>query len=156
MLGKLVEALEVQITDFFEDERNGGEMSDSVMADPGRSAIRYENLVRSKDRRMIDYPDGKTRSHFLTRGVYHKKMQPILTVISPGGESQSDDVIVHPEGSEEFVMVLKGEIEIEIGGEKIPIKEGDSFYFNGNTPHRWRNTGSQTAEVLFVWTPAVW
>jgi len=156
MLGKLVDALEARITDFFDEERTGNDVPDSPSVEQERSTISSECLVRSKDRRTIDYPDGKTRSHFLTRAVYHKKMQPIFTVIEPGGESQSDEDLVHPEGSEEFVIVLKGEIEFELRGEKFHILKGDSLYFDGNTPHKWRNVSDQTAEVLFVWTPAVW
>ncbi len=156
MLGKLVDALDAHITDFFDEDRGGVSVTESQSVESERAIISNECLVRVKDRRTIDYPDGKTRSHFLTRAVYHKKMQPIFTIIEPGGESQSDEDIIHPEGSEEFVIVLKGEIEFEINGEKFPIQKGDSLYFEGNIPHKWRNVTKETAEVLFVWTPAVW
>ena len=155
MLGKLVEALNVQITDFFQDNRDHlGEKN--VETEKSSKVTKSECLVARDERRTINYPDGKTRSHFLTRAVYQKKMQPILTVIDPGGESNWEEKIIHPEGSEEFLMVLKGEIDFEVHGKTYTIREGDSFYFDGNTPHRWKNKCQQTAEVLFVWTPAVW
>ncbi|WP_092223697.1 helix-turn-helix domain-containing protein [Desulforhopalus singaporensis] len=155
MLGKLVEALGVPITDFFQDNRAGSQETEGEM-ETSPAIIKSESLVKKGSRRTINYPDGKTKSHFLTRAVYQKKMQPILTVIEPGGDSNNEEKIVHPVGSEEFLMVVKGEIEFEVAGETYIMEEGDSFYFNGNTPHRWRNSGDETAEVLFVWTPAVW
>jgi quercetin dioxygenase-like cupin family protein len=54
------------------------------------------------------------------------------------------------------VLVLKGEVEFEIGTERLLLQEGDTLYFNGDIPHHWVNTGKETAEVLFVWTPPVW
>ena len=72
MLGKLSKALDGQIIDFFYDEQNN--QKDIVVGVGGPERIIAQNcLVTSDDRRTIDYPDGKTRSQFLTRAVYQKK-----------------------------------------------------------------------------------
>lgn len=65
-------------------------------------------------------------------------------------------MLSHPAGSEEFVLVLKGEIDFEIESEHIFLREGDTIYFNGEIPHSWVNNGKETAEILFVWTPPIW
>jgi len=154
MLRKLAEALNIQITDFFQDSQSTAGEGNST--NNIHKSSHYQNcLVTDNQRREISYPDGKTKSQFLTKAVYQKRMQPILTTIEPGG-SNSDDVITHPVGSEELLFVLNGEIDFEINNQKFTLKEGDTFYFDGNTPHRWTNNSDQTAEVLFVWTPAVW
>jgi quercetin dioxygenase-like cupin family protein len=62
----------------------------------------------------------------------------------------------HPKGAEEFVLVLRGEIDFEIGSKTVSLQQGDTLYFDGDLPHRWMNIGKETAEVLFVWTPPVW
>ena len=141
MLGRLAEALEIPVADLIRDE--GGE-------DRGNWHL------RKADRRTINYPDGKVTSQLLTKGVFQKKMQPLLSVIEPGGMLNDSEKMSHPKGAEEFVLVLKGDIEFEIGSKIIFLQQGDTLYFDGDLPHRWMNVGKETAEVLFVWTPPVW
>jgi len=141
MLGRLAEALEIPVADLVRDEGGG---------DQGNWHL------RKSDRRTIHYPDGKITSQLLTKGVFQKKMQPLLSVIEPGGMLNDSGNMSHPKGAEEFVLVLRGEIEFEIGSKIISLKQEDTLYFDGELPHRWKNIGKVTAEVLFVWTPPVW
>ncbi len=141
MLSRLADALEIRVVQLF------GE-------DPGEAQGNWH--LKKDDRRTIHYPDGKVTSVLLTRGVFQKKMQPLLSIIEPGGMRNDSENIAHAKGSEEFVWVLKGEIDFEIGRKNICLHEGDTLYFNGDISHRWMNNGNKTAEVLFVWTPPVW
>jgi transcriptional regulator with XRE-family HTH domain len=141
MLGRLAEALEIPVADLIRDEGDDE---------------RGNWHLRKADRRTINYPDGKVTSQLLTKGVFQKKMQPLLSVIEPGGMLNNSGKMSHPKGAEEFVLLLKGEIEFEIGSKTIFLQQGDTLYFDGDLPHRWMNIGKQTAEVLFVWTPPVW
>lgn len=141
MLGRLADALEVHVVDLFR-RNNRGEQGNWCL--------------RKTDRRSIQYPDGEVVSQLLTKGVFQKKMQPLLSVIKPGGKLDKSGTMVHPKGSEEFVLVLKGEVEFEIGTERLLLQEGDTLYFNGDISHHWVNIGKEAAEVLFVWTPPVW
>ena len=141
MLGRLAKALEIPVADLIRDESR---------EDQGNWHL------RKADRRTINYPDGMVTSQLLTKGVFQKKMQPLLSVIEPGGTLNDSGNMSHPKGAEEFVWVMKGEIEFEIGSKIISLQQGDTLYFDGELPHRWSNTGKETAEVLFVWTPPVW
>jgi quercetin dioxygenase-like cupin family protein len=141
MLGRLAEALEIPVADLIRD---------------GDGKDQGNWHLRKADRRTINYPDGKVISQLLTKGVFQKRMQPLLSVIEPGGMLDDAGDVSHPKGAEEFVWVLKGEIEFEIGSKIIPLQTGDTLYFDGALPHRWMNKGKETAEVLFVWTPPVW
>jgi len=105
---------------------------------------------------VIHYPDGKVIGQLLTRGVFQKKMQPVITIIKPGGTSDRISKLIHPPGSEEFVLVLEGEIDFWIGADYLTLQEGDTLYFKGDLPHGWANSGEKTASVLFTWTPPVW
>jgi len=156
MIGKLVKALDIPITDIFEGNLEEQDSPPPTAKGSAPSGTLFNHLVKKEGRRTITYPDGKILDQFLTRAVYQKKMQPILTFIEPGGESHSDETIEHPEETEEFLIVLKGKLDFDLAGEKICLQEGDSLYFDGALPHHWRNNGDQAAEVLFVWTPAVW
>jgi len=155
MLGRLVKALNAQMTDFFDDTaaNNGDPVLETSTS---RQHHAHNCLISEDERRTIYYPDGKTKSQFLTNAVYQKKMQPILTIIEPGGGSNSKDNIAHPEGSEEFLFVLNGEIDFKVENQRVTLRKGDTFYFDGTIPHRWKNNGNQVAEILFIWSPAVW
>jgi len=140
-LSRLAGALGVSVSELFRKASNDG--------------ARHQKL-RKNERRRIQYPDGKVVSELLTKGVFSKKMQPLISIIQPQGVMGSDDFISHPSGSEEFILVLKGEIYFEVGNEGTQLKEGDTIYFEGDLPHRWENRSNHQAEVLFIWTPPVW
>lgn len=76
-------------------------------------------------------------------------MEPHLFRITP--EAGSGESYAH-EG-EEFIYVLRGELEIALDGEQYRLKPGDSFYFESSTPHRWKNPGRKETFVLWVNTP---
>ena len=56
--------------------------------------------------------------------------------------------------SDEVAWVLAGEITFKIGDEVTVGGPGTCAFFPRNVPHAWKNTGSETARVLFLYTPA--
>src|SRR4029450_6570436 len=56
--------------------------------------------------------------------------------------------------SDEVAWVLAGEITFQIGDEVSVGGPGTCAFFPRNVPHAWKNTGSETGRVLFVYTPA--
>lgn len=141
MLYKIAGALEVPVSELFRPHDVGN--------------IRAFRLAKA-ERRTIRYPDGKVESELLTRGVFQKKMQPVISYIEPGGSLDDGDHIVHPPGSEEFVLIQKGELEFSFSDQTIVVREGDTLYFDGSQPHSWANRSTEPAVVLFVWTPPIW
>jgi len=76
-------------------------------------------------------------------------MEPHLFRIAP--DAGSGDSYSH-EG-EEFLYVLKGELQIALDGHEYRLKQGDSFYFESATPHHWKNPGSKETWLIWVNTP---
>ena len=72
-------------------------------------------------------------------------MEPHLFTIAPG--AGSGDSYAH-EG-EEFIFVLRGTLDISLEGEEYVLQAGDSFYFESNTPHTWRNSGKSRDSRCF-------
>jgi len=68
------------------------------------------------------------------------------------GEATSDQPNRHPE-SDQVLIVLEGELAGEIGGEKLPLKVGDSVIVKANTPHRFVNSGKARAVAFSVYAP---
>jgi DNA-binding transcriptional MerR regulator/quercetin dioxygenase-like cupin family protein len=102
--------------------------------------------VRPADRKVLEVGTG-VRMELLAWG--NTVMEPHLFRIAP--DAGSGDPYTH-EG-EEFIFVLRGDLEIAVDGEQYRLKPGDSFYFESATPHRWKNPGSKETWVLWVNTP---
>ncbi len=51
---------------------------------------------------------------------------------------------------EEFVHVLKGQVEVQVGDNVNKLKKGDSLHFNSGIKHDLRNTGKTDAELIVV------
>jgi DNA-binding transcriptional MerR regulator/quercetin dioxygenase-like cupin family protein len=103
-------------------------------------------IVRPKDRRVLGAGPG-VRMELLATGDL--VMEPHLFRIAPG--RGSGEAYTH-EG-EEFLYVLRGELEIALDGTKYRLKAGDSLYFDSSTSHHWVNPGKRNAEILWINTP---
>ena len=112
---------------------------DPSQSNPGR--------VRPTERKILEAGRG-VRMELLSWG--NTVMEPHLFRIAPSagsGESYSHE-------GEEFLFVLQGCLEIELeGGERHRLEQGDSFYFESSTQHRWSNPGGKEAHVIWVNTP---
>ena len=51
------------------------------------------------------------------------------------------------------VVALRGEGVLNVEQRKIPLKAGDAAHINRGTPHFFRNTGSEPAVALIVFSP---
>jgi DNA-binding transcriptional MerR regulator/quercetin dioxygenase-like cupin family protein len=102
--------------------------------------------VRPSQRKVLEAGFG-VRMELLAWG--NTVMEPHLFRIAP--EAGSGESYAH-EG-EEFIYVLRGELQISIDGEEYRLKSGDSFYFESATPHRWKNPGRKETLLLWVNTP---
>jgi len=102
--------------------------------------------VRPAERKVLKAGAG-VRMELLAWG--NTVMEPHLFRIAPN--AGSGDPYTH-EG-EEFIFVLRGDLEIAVDAEQYRLKPGDSFYFESATPHRWKNPGRKETWVLWVNTP---
>ena len=104
------------------------------------------HLVRPAERKRLQAGRG-VRMELLAWG--NTVMEPHLFRIAPragSGDSYSHD-------GEEFLYMVRGQLQISLEDRAFRLATGDSFYFESNTPHRWSNPGKQEAWVLWVNTP---
>lgn len=57
---------------------------------------------------------------------------------------------LYDHSGEEFLLVLKGEIDFIYGKKKIRLQTGDSIHFDPTTPHRGQNAGETDSECLII------
>jgi quercetin dioxygenase-like cupin family protein len=55
---------------------------------------------------------------------------------------------------EEFLYVLKGQIEVVVGENQNLLKKGETLHFNSGITHKLRNLSDEEAKLLVViYTP---
>ena len=67
--------------------------------------------------------------------------------VRPGG---SLDAQPHMAGTEEYVTVFSGEVEISAGDERFTLATGDSLRFRADTEHSYKNSGECDAWLSMV------
>src|SRR6202042_3990380 len=68
-----------------------------------------------------------------TMSILHERYAPNADT---GGET-----LTH--AGEEGGVIVKGKIELTVGGESRILAAGDAYYFKSSVPHRFRNVGRE-------------
>lgn len=68
-------------------------------------------------------------------------------VIAPGGHLQAEP---HLPGTEEYVTVFAGQVEIVAADQPFALHKGDSIRFLADVPHAYRNTGPEEAQLSML------
>lgn len=105
-------------------------------------------IVRKGQRKGLSLPGSNIHYEMLTPDL--RRRASLLWLSAPPG-SESGPAFAH-EG-EDGVVVLEGELQIEIGGTCYLLAAGDSIYFNASIPHCWRNLGRHPVEAIWLSTP---
>lgn len=127
---QLADALQVDVADLFDD------------ADKGADIAVYRS---SGERKMHDPFDG-SRYTAVAGSVANKQMLPFL--IYPSRRAEQCAFREHV--GDEFVVVVSGTVELSFPGRVETLSAGESAYFRGGIPHRFRSPGTDLAEVLIV------
>ncbi|MCX7918396.1 MAG: XRE family transcriptional regulator [bacterium] len=107
-------------------------------------------VVREKERKSLKQLGKGIKLYLLTSPDPNKQMEPLLFKLDK--EANSGEASYRHFG-QEFVLVLKGTLEITLNESKYILKKGDSIYFNSSIPHLFRNVSKGTTEALWVVTP---
>jgi DNA-binding transcriptional MerR regulator len=102
--------------------------------------------VQPEQRKVLEAGPG-VRMELLAWG--NTVMEPHLFRIAP--QAGSGDSYAHQ--GEEFLYVLRGELDITLHEKEYRLTAGDSFYFESSMPHHWKNPGRAETWVLWVNTP---
>jgi transcriptional regulator with XRE-family HTH domain len=109
----------------------------------------HDPVVRKSERRTITFPNRALQYQMLTptlRGPF----EVLAMDVAPGAAS-GDEALGHD--SDECMLILRGQVEVEVAGQSYTLDTGDSIMIQRNAPHRVVNHGAKTAEVLMVISP---
>jgi len=105
-------------------------------------------VLRKGQRKRVSFPQSSITYELLTPDL---RRRASLLWLSAEPDAESGAPLTH-EG-EDVVVVLKGRLDVEVGGTWYELAVGDSIYFNSELPHRWCNKGKRTTEAIWVSAP---
>ncbi|HOX27659.1 MAG TPA: cupin domain-containing protein [bacterium] len=133
---KLSRALDVEIGSFFEDIREAP-----------------YSLVRHNERKMISRVAskmGKKYGYSYESLAFDKKdrnMEPFIVTLEPATIKDSH---AYAHEGEEFIFVLEGKMEVQLGDHTDVLEPGDSIYFDSSIPHLVRCVEGGVARIVAV------
>jgi len=108
-------------------------------------------ICRKEDRKVWTSNDDKIYFELLNPSLRSKKFEVVYAKMERF--ESSPEKYTH-EG-EEFGLVLKGQIKVELGDEIHVLSEGDSIYFKSHTPHAIYSVAPEPSEVMWVNSPPI-
>jgi len=131
-LHQLARALNVPITDFFENEV-------------------AQRTVLVKRNQGIRYRNESVHLENLGAGLRNQQLEPFRLTIASVSES-CEEPVSHP--GQEFIYCLDGTIEYYVNGQQYFLEAGDSLLFHASQQHCWRNTKQEPATILLIFQVA--
>jgi len=105
-------------------------------------------LVRRDDRKALP-EEASVTGEYLTPGIPGGRLNAYLIRVEPG---RSRDFTYSAHAGEEAAYVLAGSVEFLVGNESHQLAGGDAIHYPSDRPHGFRNSGTETAQILFVST----
>ena len=126
----LAQALNVPITDFFQDQ--GGVTTVTVKKGEGM-------YTKNKSVEMES----------LGLGLQNQELIPFLITLQPGDENTTNEV---SHAGQEFAYCLQGEIVYTTRDGQFHLEPGDSILLDASFPHKCINQGQATAKYLLIFS----
>ena len=134
-LKKVLSGLPMSLVDFFS-------MENTLTSEP--------KIVYRSDE-LLDIGDGNLDYKLVGRD-YPKRAMSVMSETYPPGSDTGDEMLKH-EG-EEAAIVIEGKLELTVNKEVYILEAGDSYYFNSESPHRFRNPFVEYCRLVSATTPA--
>ncbi len=110
---------------------------------------RREVVVTPKERRMTMHdPETGFERQLLSPSFAGRGIEFIRNVIPEGGTS--GEFPPHKKGVEEYIVVERGRLRADLGGEEYVLEEGDAVYFEADVTHRFDNLGEGTCSYYLI------
>lgn len=116
----------------------------------GEDAMPSVSVVRRGDRRA--WSTGIATLASLSRGIHPHELSILEIELAPG---RTGGVDVPGGTGEALVVVIEGDIEIELAGRRHALRAGDAVHFGLHDAHELRGTEGG-ARLLWVARPPLW
>ena len=132
-LFKMAQILSVDAGYFFQRDIDGHR---PVVFSGGGKAVRFS-----------DVPKESIQGSHLLPADQPAPLEPYLIEI-PAGKKLPGHFFVHK--GEEFGYLIEGELQVTVQDASQNLKAGDVIYLTRHIPAQWKNSGRQTAKLLWI------
>ena len=128
------------------------QISRALCLDAGEFLTQAEKESRKKSKK--ESFDKRSRSYgykTLSPGAAAMHLKAFEITIEP---HRDHDMVEYRHEGEEFLYVLKGDLDITVGENQYHLTTGKSLHFNSATPHMLKNPGAvKTKLIVVLYTP---
>ncbi|MEZ4659236.1 MAG: cupin domain-containing protein [Caldilineaceae bacterium] len=140
---RAVAASELTASELRQQQINGVNSSPPIFTPPPEKAL--SPILRAHERPTIHLQGDVTWARLTPGKEAGKELMEIC--YAPG--ATSGERLSHHSGRE-FVMVLAGELTLELGFDQYKMAPGDSAIFDSETPHRLSNYGEEPMRAVSI------
>jgi len=108
-------------------------------------------VLRAESAKRLTSSDGSFSSRALFPYDEPRRVEFYELKLTPKGVEKAE---AHAPGTTENLVVAKGQVVIEAGGQKHELGPGDAILFEADAPHVYRNPGSVETVLYLVMTYA--
>ncbi len=105
------------------------------------------HVIREADNVPLTEDDGRCVNYPIFTFQEQTLFETFRLILKPGGTLSAQP---HLSGSEEYITVFSGEVEITVEEESFRLSRGDSIRFLASVPHVYKNVGPDTVEMSMV------
>lgn len=121
---------------------------ENLVKNVGAETSAQHQLVRANRRVPVvrEKSRGFNYAALTSRTLGNIGFESFVLILKPGAKRKA----VSTDG-DEFIFILRGEIQFMVGKENIRLTAGDAFYFDGRVPHVPLNLTKSSAELLVIY-----
>lgn len=99
---------------------------------------------------MAEIAGGPISYRQVGRDLTGRSLQVLHERYAPGADT-GRTMLSHR--GEEAGVIVRGELEVTVGGERRVLRAGEAYSFDSRLPHRFRNPGTEDCELVSACTP---
>jgi len=109
---------------------------------PDQQAEYAVATMQAKD--VVIEDNGRMRAYPLFAYDPVRNVETFYIEFDPGCDHRSEK---HPDGVEEYILVLQGKMELDLNGKTVAVEEKQALRFQADTPHVYSNPFEEICTV---------
>ena len=100
---------------------------------------------------LMDIGTGDVHMNLVGKSFPRRQMTFLIETYPPGADTGTEML---QNDAEEGGYIVEGKIELSVGSDVYILNANDSYYFDNNKPHRFRNPFDEVCTIVSATTPA--
>jgi len=134
-LKKVLNGIPISLVEFFSEDFNSEQI---------------QQVVYSEDE-LMDIGSGDVHMHLVGKSFPRRQITFLVEIYPPNADTGTEML---QNDAEEGGYIIEGQIELTVGSDVYILNANDSYYFDNNKPHRFRNPFGKTCKIVSATTPA--